>query len=152
MAKRLTRARQKIRVAGIPYRVPSAHDLPERWDTVLATTYLMFNEGYAATAGPELTHPGLADTGLPADHADHRRPGRHRGGPPARRHGGRCGGAATHRPGRRGHTPGQVGVDLVDGPEITEVLGQTGGLIEALCLPSHLDLRPVGFDEVWHRR
>jgi hypothetical protein len=43
-------------------------------------------------------------------------------------------------------------VDLVDGPEITEVLGQTGGLIEALCLPSHLDLRPVGFDEVWHRR
>jgi RNA polymerase sigma factor (sigma-70 family) len=59
MAKRLTRARQKIRVAGIPYRVPSAAELPERWDTVLATTYLMFNEGYAATAGPDLMRPAL---------------------------------------------------------------------------------------------
>ena len=43
-------------------------------------------------------------------------------------------------------------VDLVDGPGITENLGQTGGVIEALYLPSHLDPRPVGFDEVWHRR
>lgn len=59
MAKRLTRARQKIRVAGIPYRVPSADELPERWDTVLATTYLMFNEGYAATTGPDLMRPAL---------------------------------------------------------------------------------------------
>ncbi len=64
MAKRLTRARQKIRVAGIPYRVPSEDDLPERWDTVLATTYLMFNEGYAATAGPELTRPALVAEAL----------------------------------------------------------------------------------------
>ena len=64
MAKRLTRARQKIRLAGIPYAVPSAHDLPERWDTVLATTYLMFNEGYAATAGPELTRPALVAEAL----------------------------------------------------------------------------------------
>lgn len=59
MAKRLTRARQKIRVAGIPYRVPVAADLSERWDTVLATTYLMFNEGYAATSGPDLMRPAL---------------------------------------------------------------------------------------------
>ncbi|QIM23161.1 RNA polymerase sigma factor [Phycicoccus sp. HDW14] len=64
MAKRLTRARQKIRLAGIPYRVPSEDDLPERWDTVLATTYLMFNEGYAATAGPELTRPALVAEAL----------------------------------------------------------------------------------------
>jgi RNA polymerase sigma-70 factor, ECF subfamily len=64
MAKRLTRARQKIRLAGIPYRVPSADDLPERWDTVLATTYLMFNEGYAATAGPTLTRPALVAEAL----------------------------------------------------------------------------------------
>ncbi len=64
MAKRLTRARQKIRLAGIPYRVPSEEDLPERWDTVLATTYLMFNEGYAATAGPELTRPALVAEAL----------------------------------------------------------------------------------------
>ena len=64
MAKRLTRARQKIRVAGIPYRVPSAEDLPDRWDTVLATTYLLFNEGYAATAGPQLTRPALVAEAL----------------------------------------------------------------------------------------
>jgi RNA polymerase sigma-70 factor, ECF subfamily len=64
MAKRLTRARQKIRLAAIPYTVPSAHDLPEHWDTVLATTYLMFNEGYAATAGPELTRPALVAEAL----------------------------------------------------------------------------------------
>ena len=64
MAKRLTRARQKIRLAGIPYRVPSADDLPERWDTVLATTYLLFNEGYAATAGLELTRPELVANAL----------------------------------------------------------------------------------------
>jgi len=49
-------------------------------------------------------------------------------------------------------TFGQVEFDLVDGPQVAEVLGQTGGLIEALCLPSHLDPRPVGFDKVWHRR
>ena len=64
MAKRLTRARQKIRRAGIPYRVPSAQDLPERWDTVLATTYLLFNEGDAATVGPELTRPALVAEAL----------------------------------------------------------------------------------------
>ncbi|HET6952291.1 MAG TPA: sigma-70 family RNA polymerase sigma factor [Acidimicrobiales bacterium] len=64
MAKRLTRARQKIRVAGIPYRVPSPDELPDRWDTVLATAYLLFNEGYAATAGPELMRPDLVTEGL----------------------------------------------------------------------------------------
>ena len=64
MAKRLTRAKEKIRRAGIPYRVPAAADLPERWDTVLATTYLLFNEGYAATAGPQLTRPALVAESL----------------------------------------------------------------------------------------
>jgi RNA polymerase sigma factor (sigma-70 family) len=51
MAKRLTRARRKIATAGIPYRVPSAEELPARLDGVLTTVYLLFNEGYQASAG-----------------------------------------------------------------------------------------------------
>jgi RNA polymerase sigma-70 factor (ECF subfamily) len=51
MAKRLTRARAKIAIAGIPYRVPDAQELPGRLDGVLATVYLLFNEGYHASAG-----------------------------------------------------------------------------------------------------
>ena len=61
MAKRLTRARQKIKLARIPYRVPPDHELPERWAAVLATTYLLFNEGYAATDGPDLVRDDLVD-------------------------------------------------------------------------------------------
>ena len=59
MAKRLVRAKQKIRNAGIPYRVPPAHLLPERTSGVLAVLYLLFNEGYAATAGTELVRHDL---------------------------------------------------------------------------------------------
>src|SRR5580658_5484396 len=47
MAKRLTRVKGKIAAAGIPYRVPPAHLLPERLGGVLAVLYLLFNEGYA---------------------------------------------------------------------------------------------------------
>ncbi|WP_421734921.1 RNA polymerase sigma factor [Cellulomonas sp.] len=54
MAKRLVRTKSKIAVAGIPYRVPSAAQLPERTPGVIAVLYLMFTEGYAATAGPQL--------------------------------------------------------------------------------------------------
>jgi RNA polymerase sigma-70 factor (ECF subfamily) len=54
MAKRLVRAKHKIEHAGIPYRVPPAHLLPERTSGVLAVLYLMFNEGYAASTGDEL--------------------------------------------------------------------------------------------------
>jgi RNA polymerase sigma-70 factor, ECF subfamily len=59
MAKRLVRAKSKIRNAGIPYRVPPAHLLPERTGGVLAVLYLLFNEGYAASAGPDLVRQAL---------------------------------------------------------------------------------------------
>jgi RNA polymerase sigma-70 factor (ECF subfamily) len=49
LAQRITRAKQKIAAANVPYRVPDAADLPERLDTVLAVLFLVFNEGYLAT-------------------------------------------------------------------------------------------------------
>jgi RNA polymerase sigma-70 factor (ECF subfamily) len=64
MAKRLTRAKAKIAGAGIPYRVPPAHLLPERTGGVLAVLYLLFNEGYTASAGEELIRTQLCEEAI----------------------------------------------------------------------------------------
>jgi RNA polymerase sigma-70 factor (ECF subfamily) len=59
MGQRITRAKKKIAAARIPYRVPAVEDLPTRLAGVLAVLYLVFNEGYLATSGPEPTRVDL---------------------------------------------------------------------------------------------
>ena len=59
IAQRIVRAKAKIRDAHIPYQVPSLSELPERLDSVLRVIYLVFNEGYSASMGAELTREDL---------------------------------------------------------------------------------------------
>jgi RNA polymerase sigma-70 factor (ECF subfamily) len=60
LAQRIVRAKNKIRDAGIPYQVPSREELPDRLATVLHVVYLVFNEGYSASAGDAVTRPDLS--------------------------------------------------------------------------------------------
>jgi RNA polymerase sigma-70 factor (ECF subfamily) len=60
VAQRIVRAKGKIRDAGIPYQLPSRADLPDRLASVLHVIYLVFNEGYSASAGASLTRPDLS--------------------------------------------------------------------------------------------
>jgi len=64
MGQRLFRAKQKIRYAGIPFRVPPDHLLPERLPSVLHVLYLLFNEGYWASGGADLIRPRLLDESI----------------------------------------------------------------------------------------
>src|SRR6202140_1658744 len=64
IAQRIVRAKRKIVDANIPYRIPADRDLAERLDEVLAVLYLMFNEGYLATAGEKPTRRDLAEDAI----------------------------------------------------------------------------------------
>ena len=64
MGQRLVRAKRKIRDAGVPFRVPPEHLIPERLDAVLAVLYLVFNEGYVGTSAGRLVRGDLCEEAI----------------------------------------------------------------------------------------
>ncbi len=64
MQQRLTRAKKKIALAGIPYKIPEKEDLEDRISGVLRTIYLVFNEGYSASSGDNLTRTDLSEEAI----------------------------------------------------------------------------------------
>jgi RNA polymerase sigma factor (sigma-70 family) len=72
MAQRISRAKQSIRAAGATFRMPPAEERPERLRSVLHVLYLIFNEGYTATSGPDLQRPDLTREAIRLTRALHR--------------------------------------------------------------------------------
>lgn len=64
IAQRLVRAKRKIREARIPYRIPDTTELPQRLPALLAVIYLIFNEGYNTTTGPQFARPDLCQEAI----------------------------------------------------------------------------------------
>jgi len=71
VTRRITRAKQSIKDSGVPFTLPAPGQLPGRLDAVLRVLYLIFNEGYAATSGPELLRLELADEAIRLGRALH---------------------------------------------------------------------------------
>ena len=94
VAQRIVRAKAKIRAAGIPYQVPARAELPDRLDSVLHVVYLVFNEGYSASAGE------TAHAARPLHRGDPARPAP--GGAAARADGAGGGGTARAHAAARG--------------------------------------------------
>jgi RNA polymerase sigma-70 factor (ECF subfamily) len=86
MAQRLSRAKRKIVAARIPYRVPEATELPHRLPAVFAVVYLVFTEGYTASAGDELVRTDLAADAVRLGRVLRAHAGRGRGARAARPH------------------------------------------------------------------
>src|SRR5690606_35820798 len=72
MTRRISRAKQRIRESGIPFRMPSPAERQARLDAVLHVLYLIFNEGYASTSGPALQRPDLAAEAIRLTRIAHR--------------------------------------------------------------------------------
>ena len=72
MAQRISRAKQTIQASGVPFERPKASEWPERLKTVLHVLYLVFNEGYLATSGPELARSDLANEAIRLTREVHR--------------------------------------------------------------------------------
>ena len=84
MAQRISRAKQRIRSSGVPLRMPTPDELPDRLRSVLHVLYLIFNEGYASSTGPEVARVELSAEAIRLTRlAAQALPERPRGGRPA---------------------------------------------------------------------
>ena len=84
MAQRISRAKQRIKTSGVPFRLPTADERAERLGAVLHVLYLIFNEGYASSIGPSLQRSDLSSEAIRLTRAVHSLlPGGRRGGGPA---------------------------------------------------------------------
>jgi RNA polymerase sigma factor (sigma-70 family) len=71
MAQRISRAKQTIKASGVPFRSPGVHDRPEQLDAALHVLYLIFNEGYTSTSGPQLQRTDLSTEAIRLTRAVH---------------------------------------------------------------------------------